>query len=638
MIQKRYQTEIDGLRALAIVAVLFFHFDVALFSGGYVGVDIFFVISGFLITQNIMVDIQKGSFSFAKFYLRRMRRLFPALFVTWLGTILFGYLLFTPEHFERLGKSLLYSLLSVSNFFFWNEAGYFDTTIDFKPLLHTWSLAVEEQFYFVWPAILLLLSKLRKTIWLILFIIISSAISLYWTEKWLVSDPSGAFFLAPFRIIEFAIGAILVWLIRYQPQKILLLELVLLTGLTLILYSIFSFDKNTMFPGINSLIPCIGAGLAIYSGHSRFSGWILRNRISIGIGLISYSLYLLVLQDQFILFLTTFLLATLSYFFVEQPVRKGGFGNIGNSPKVLIPVCISLAIALIATSAIIIQQAGFPQRISSNFSNINDTKQFHIDQYGGKGFPFTGDIGETRTDNIESDVIITGDSFVLQYATGLDQFFKEHNMTATVIADYACIIGPDITFFFKGQVDTICTERNNQLTKSLEGNNTPLILSLAWTWYRSSISDFEGNLKKFDNTERYQDFLIQNLQNIRKKIGLKRQFIIIGMPPGSGNRNGVISCLNRPNYLPNNCLESMVFQRKNGNGVEINQKIKSYVETTENTYFLDPFDVFCDQDSCHALDSADNKIWYSDGSHISIDGSIKAIDYFSKELIKIFKN
>ncbi|MCI5144936.1 MAG: acyltransferase, partial [Candidatus Electrothrix sp. AR3] len=238
MIQRQYRADVDGLRAFAVLAVLFYHFDFSFFSGGFTGVDIFFVISGFLITQNIMADLSKGSFSFARFYTRRIRRLFPALFVTLVLSLLFGFLLFTPEHYLRLAKSLLYSVLSVSNFFFWQEAGYFDTAVDFKPLLHTWSLAVEEQFYLIWPALLFLLFKLGKK-WILLFLLLSSALSLYWSEQWLLTDPSGAFFLTPFRIIEFAFGAIMAWLIQFQPKNKLLLEPLLALGFGFILYSFF---------------------------------------------------------------------------------------------------------------------------------------------------------------------------------------------------------------------------------------------------------------------------------------------------------------------------------------------------------------------------------------------------------------
>ncbi len=651
MIKRTYYPEIDGLRAIAVTAVLLFHFKFAAFSGGYTGVDIFFVISGFLITRNIVFSIQNKSFSFGQFYLRRIRRLFPALFATYAGTLLLGYLLFTPEHLARLGKSSIFSMLSVSNFFFWSEAGYFDTSLDFKPLLHTWSLSIEEQFYFVWPSILLLLSKTKKTVWTVLFIVSAGVASVYWAELRLVSDPSGAFFLPFSRIVEFAIGALLVWIIRFQPKNKTVLEPILVAGLILVLYAIFSFDENTVFPGINSLVPGIGAGLIIYACKSSYFGWLLRNRLSVGIGLISYSLYLIhwplivfykywkytefTSKDRLFLLIATIILAVLSYFFVEQPVRRYRFSVHKNGPKTFAAICATLAIALIISSSIIIKKEGVPQRISTKFSQVKNIKQFHTDQYGGKGYERTGKLGADKANDRNTTVILAGDSFALQYATGLDQLFKKENISATIITDYSCIIGPEITFLYKGKADKVCTRKNQQFFKFVKNNNYPVIFSQAWTWYITAVSDRDGKQIEFKDREQYNDFMINNLHKIRKELGSEQQLIIIGTPPGSGNRNGVISCLNRPNYLPNNCLDAMVFDKHQGNGWSINKKLQSFADATENTYFLDPYRVFCDENVCYALDSQDDKIWYSDGHHISIDGSMKFIDDLSHELLMI---
>ncbi len=649
VIQRKYSPEVDGLRAWAVLGVLLYHFDFKAFSGGFTGVDIFFVISGFLITRNIMADIGKGSFSFTRFYSRRIKRLFPALYATLFLTLLFAYLLFTPEHLLRLGKSLLYSILSVSNFFFWKEAGYFDTAVDFKPLLHTWSLAVEEQFYVAWPAILFLFSKLGKKIWLPFFLLLISGASLYGAEHWLNSDPTGAFFLTPFRIIEFAFGAGLVWLIDLQPKKKFLLEPLQLTALLLILYSFFSFNKLTSFPGLSALIPCLGAALAIYSGQARFLGYLLRNPLAVGIGLISYSLYLvhwplLIFYkywhyseidhtDRVGLLLATFLCAWLSWKFIEQPFRKG----FTRSRKLLVFFYIASAALLIGAAITLIQKEGLPERISTNYSKLQDTDQFHIDQYGGKGYGFTGLIGAKKPKK-HYDVLLAGDSFMLQYATGFDQFFQQEKIAARTVTDYSCFMGPGITSFVRGKPDHECTERTQQMFTLLEDYDTPLILSEAWAWYfPEGICDLNDKPFIFNKKKDYLDFLIKNIEKIREKIGKNRRLILIGNPPGSGNRNGIISCLNRPNYLPNNCLDSVVFPRSQGVGLDINKRLQEYATSEENTWFLDPFDVFCQEGSCAALDSASGEIWYSDGGHLSIDGSIKAAHSFSQQLLDIIR-
>jgi peptidoglycan/LPS O-acetylase OafA/YrhL len=167
----RYRADIDGLRAIAVLCVLFFHTGLPFFGGGFVGVDIFFVISGFLITRLIRDEfVEKGSFDFKNFYVRRGRRLFPGLFFTMLLCTAFSIWLFSPQHLARFGGELIHALLSLSNVFFWRESGYFDPAADYKPLLHTWSLSIEEQFYLIWPLFLVFILK-RTLKWITPFLI-----------------------------------------------------------------------------------------------------------------------------------------------------------------------------------------------------------------------------------------------------------------------------------------------------------------------------------------------------------------------------------------------------------------------------------------------------------------------------------
>lgn len=238
MLNKNYRSDIDGIRAIAIISVLLFHLDVTYFSGGFVGVDIFFVISGFLITNLIKKEIETtNSFSFKNFYIRRIRRLFPALVVVLMLTAIFSTLILSPTHLASFGGSLTSSILSISNMFFWIEADYFDVSAKVKPLLHTWSLTVEEQFYFIWPITLLVLLKLNKQWKIISFMVFFGLLSLYMNERfddgsirfinnylpslkeYFADGSSTIFFLLPFRIYEFMIGAILVWVVSYRLKK-----------------------------------------------------------------------------------------------------------------------------------------------------------------------------------------------------------------------------------------------------------------------------------------------------------------------------------------------------------------------------------------------------------------------------------
>jgi len=299
-----YRADIQGLRAVAIISVVLFHVEIAPFSGGYIGVDVFFVISGFLITHLIKNDIDSGNFSFADFYIRRARRLFPALFVVVFFVFAFSAYQFIPQHFARLGGSVLSSLTWVSNIFFWSEHGYFAAEASVKPLLHTWSLSVEEQIYLVWPLVLLFaLSSSRRRIAPVIILLLS-IVSLYLAERWVQSGSSAGFFLTPARIYEFGIGALLVWLPSYESLTqsairvsalrifVWLKEVALLGGLLMIGYAVVYFDPATPFPGLHALVPCIGAALAVYAGQSKSATCLLSNSPMVYIGRVSYSFYL----------------------------------------------------------------------------------------------------------------------------------------------------------------------------------------------------------------------------------------------------------------------------------------------------------------------------------------------------------
>ena len=338
----QYQRHIDGLRALAVLAVVFYHFGQPAFRGGYVGVDVFFVISGYLITGLILGEIAgSGRFDFRRFYKRRVWRLFPAMLVTLTVSLLCALILFSPAQIQRFGDSLAATALSVSNIYFWSEAGYFDVSSGLKPLLHSWSLAVEEQFYLIWPAMLWLLCRngWRAAPWVLLVIGLASlALNLVWMAgEFDEKSSSTMFYLTPFRIYEFAIGALGVYLAPLIRNRVWLTEAGMAAGLSLICWAIFSFSDTTVFPGTAALVPCVGALLVILCGDSSLFGWLLKNRAAVSCGLISYSIYLvhwplLVFYQYYIfrppdqqefavLFLATLLLSYLMYYFVERRFR-----------------------------------------------------------------------------------------------------------------------------------------------------------------------------------------------------------------------------------------------------------------------------------------------------------------------------
>jgi peptidoglycan/LPS O-acetylase OafA/YrhL len=297
----KYRNEIDGLRAIAVVPVILFHAGFKTFSGGFVGVDVFFVISGYLITTLILEEKQKGEFSLSSFYERRIRRILPALFVVMLTCLPFAWAWMPPADLKDFSESLAAVVTFLSNVLFWSEAGYFDTGSELKPLLHTWSLAVEEQFYILLPLLIWLgwqHGKLRR-LWLIPTIWIFSFIFSEWQAT---NFPDAAFFLVFARFWELltGAGAAVILLNRLDLERPLWLkpnsffcQFSSSAGLLMILLPIFLFNESTVFPGISAIPPVIGTTLIIlFASPSTLVGSLLCLRPFVGIGLISYSAYL----------------------------------------------------------------------------------------------------------------------------------------------------------------------------------------------------------------------------------------------------------------------------------------------------------------------------------------------------------
>lgn len=362
------------MRALAILAVLFFHLNIASFSGGFVGVDVFFTISGFLITRQITSEIGRNEFSLIRFYERRIRRLVPALLVMLAAALAAGAILFLPRDWSYMARNAASAGAFLSNIAYWFQIDYFDGDAKARALLHTWSLGVEEQFYLTYPLIILACAKFAGG--RLLLVTATLAALSFVASMWMVTvDQSAAFYLLPFRCWEFLVGALLAITAKEQLPSKLARHIAGIFGAVLIGVSVFSFNDLTIFPGAAALLPCGGAMLMLLAGRDSVTGAILSTPPMTFIGRISYSVYLwhwplivfvnyqsigrLSLLENLGLAALSIIIGYISWRFVEMPFRKPGVRD--TSRKVFVRSGLATVAVCGAASVIYVAQ-GIPQR------------------------------------------------------------------------------------------------------------------------------------------------------------------------------------------------------------------------------------------------------------------------------------
>ncbi len=377
MSSSSYRQDIDGLRAIAVLAVVFYHTNWPLFKGGYIGVDIFFVISGFLITSLIMKDIENGSFTLVDFWERRARRILPALLAVMAFTFLSGWFFLLPGDYARLGQQLMSQTVFSSNMLFSAQEGYFMPQSRSELLLHTWSLAVEEQFYLFFPLLLIFLARDKGKIPLYLLL---GALFSYLVHSWsLRYYPTASFYLLPGRAWELLLGALIVFIPAVNWSR-LEKDFITFVGLTVVLLSIFLFKKASTNTWFLTLVPCLGASLVIWMGKETapsVTHRVLGNPLLTGIGLISYSIYLwhwpvfvyiryLTLSPPntkmiLLCISSTMVLAVLSWVFIETPVRKK---KVLRDRRGLFKTLFSFLFALGLAGGALVYFKGMPARFS----------------------------------------------------------------------------------------------------------------------------------------------------------------------------------------------------------------------------------------------------------------------------------
>lgn len=419
----KYRAEIDGLRAIAVVPVILFHAGFNLFSGGFIGVDIFFVISGYLITSILIKDIENNRFSLIYFYERRARRILPALFFVMSVCIPFAWLWMESSQMKDFSESLVAISLFASNILFLLESGYFSATAEEKPLLHTWSLAVEEQFYLLFPIFLILFWRYGKhrVFWSIIVMTITSLMLSEWTWR---NHPTANFYLAPTRAWELFVGSIAAFIV--QKQGVQKNNIIALFGLLLIVLSIFLYNENIPFPSLYALAPVLGAMLLVlYASEDTVVAKLLSSKILVGLGLVSYSAYLWhqplfafarILYGHhpsnylmFSLSVISIALAYLSWRFIENPFRRPESVSRRNIFLLsVITMCIYISVGLIG---------------------------YYKDGYA-KHYIETQIVGPSQLTNIDLPIYVIGDSHAGHLVYGLEAINSD---TVVNLSSNGCI-------------------------------------------------------------------------------------------------------------------------------------------------------------------------------------------------------
>ncbi|KJS42581.1 MAG: acyltransferase [Roseovarius sp. BRH_c41] len=497
-----YRPEIDGLRAIAVLSVVLYHFGLPGIPGGFVGVDIFFVISGFLIGGILWTDLREtGRIRLARFYLRRLRRLAPAYFAMAAATLIMGWLILLPFEFREFGKSLIAATVYLSNIHFYREAGYFDGISEEKPLLHTWSLAVEEQFYIVLPFLLLTLARWRPTLPVILATLaaLSFAACLWLTPR----SPSGAFYLFPFRAWELLAGVLLAIAGQERGWRFALHPALSWAGLALILTAV-SLIGAEGFPGWQTILPVAGTLLILMNGRDANPvNRALTRPAPVFIGLISYSLYLwhwpvFVLSSYWRdgysgpveagAWLTlAFALSTLSWRYIERPVRQTQAGT-----RALVSGTALASLALLAVGLLLWRGDGLPARFAPELrTHIAASGDFNQD-WSRCTVPTTGPLAGVETCPIGPDgapeVLIWGDSHLRAIKEGLETAAHAANRPALILWHAGC---PPLFDVAKAETavtpaqDAACTRANQTIRDGIAQLDSlhTLLLVGRWSYY-----------------------------------------------------------------------------------------------------------------------------------------------------------
>ncbi len=645
-----YREDIDGLRAIAVLAVVFFHAGVSLVSGGYVGVDIFFVISGYLITTIVLREADAHEFSFVKFYERRIRRIFPALFTVLPVTVILSILLFSPHEFLEFSKSLMAATFFAANIFFWAQSGYFEGPSELKPLLHTWSLAVEEQFYIVYPLVFVFL--VRRFQFRLGVILLGIALASFtWDMYSLGHDPTGAFYLTHLRIWELLIGGLLA--VKVIPTIVhpRLGNLLGAAGLLLTIVPIFLYTKDTSFPGFAAAVPTLGAALIIYSGMEKKTA--IRRILGFGplvfIGQISYSLYLwhwpLIIFAKYYaivkltplqlsaVLLVIFILSVLSWKFVEKPFRQR---TILKNRKIFPYAAGVMALAL-SVGAVIFWNQGFPQRLSTLQADLDPNADVQWEKWG-KCEQKMCDIGKASS---TPTFMVWGDSHARALLPAIQDSSSRAGATGMVAYTSGC--APLLGIDEQGQEQ--CDGFSAKVIGYIRNhpNLDTVILASRWALYETGarykqedgkrvvLTNVQGN----DATDTNATvFTLGLTQTVKMLSGMGRKVVIVTQVPEVGYPVPSAFLVAQRTGRNLNKLIAPTFQEY----LQRNQPVLTILDELKSRYnvqLVNPAAVMCNNDTCPVV--VDGHPLYWDDHHLSTFGSLHVTSIFDpifKEIVQ----
>lgn len=631
-----YRAEIDGLRAIAVLPVIFYHAGFSLFSGGFVGVDVFFVISGYLICSIILTDHALGKFTLVNFYERRIRRIFPALFIVIITSSVFAWFWLSPLQLKNYSLGVTSVSLFVSNIFFWRKNNYFNEGNEYNPIIHTWSLSVEEQFYLIFPVLFLFLLRFKDKLIVTLSVVIFC--SLVCVQIFVLKYPSAVFYLLPFRGWELLLGALLALaksselIPLFFQEKRFNKEVLSLVGILLISSSFFLIDKNTIYPSVWTLLPTIGTLLILCScDKNTLIGKILSHKYLVSIGLVSYSAYLwhqpifsfarlrFFLDSEVFIFIVliivSFVLSFFSWKYIECPFRNKN--NV--STNYIYSLGSVFSILLISSGLLVNSVDGIPGRYSDMQNKILSFSEYDKDESYKNGTCF---LRQNQNYNEFSDicrkfpvtfdskkVLIWGDSHAAALSYGVNETL-EFNPVQLTASGCPPILGVMII------ERPYCAEINNYVFRTIDELKPEYILLHAnWSLYEElALSDSLG----------------KTLTNILSVSPNTRIYLIGSIPQWNPDLPTLlfweIEELKDNIYLENKSLNNLKI---------IDNEIQIHLDNLDYS-FLAPYEFLCEKEFCLSTVSAGAEIepivW--DYGHLTRSGS----KYLAENILNYIKS